>query len=403
VNYTAPSGCITPASVEIFLYEPVSISGFIQQYCQVDSNYLLTLLPDGGTFTINGIETNPIINPVNLGTGVHELFYKRGVGACASSERRFITVLEPISQISQLESDSICLGQQAVVEIIAQGGLGTLTYIWDQGLGFGNSQIVRPEESTWYRVMVSDNCSDPLVDSVLIHVYQPFTIPVVQGDPVCYEDTTFAQINLIPASEYQIIWQTNPPLIQPRYDGRPGVYQVEVTELTSGCTQTIPITLPGALPIKSNFSLYPNQPCIDIINNEIEIIDLSLGYTSGWIDFGDGSPVFDMTLPGSINHAYRDTGTFIIKQVIFNDLGCADSLQRSICVENRVRLFVPTGFSPNDDGVNDRLELYGLGIEDVQWQIFDRQGGLMFRGTGLEDSWDGTHNGRGVTREPILS
>lgn len=392
VNYHAPSGCTTELPLDIFVFEEASISGFEQQYCNRDTMYELSLVPDGGDFTINGEISDPEINPSQLGAGTHELLYRRGTGECASSMRRFITVFEPISAENELLPDSICLGESAVVEIIAVGGRGSLEYQWDGGLGFGNSQIARPQQSTIYRVEVSDQCSDPYMDSVYIHVHQPFSADFLYGSPVCFEDTTYAEINLS-TSDYNIEWQTSPLIIGPRLESRPGTYTASVTSIESGCTQDFVALLPGASPLRANFSLIPNQDCIDIINNEVEIIDLSFGYTEGIVDFGDGT-IFDLSNSGSINHFYTDTGEYTISLLITNELGCIDSMSVDICVDNRVRLYVPNAFSPNEDGVNDVFEIYGIGIEDVQWQVYDRYGSLLYRGEGLEDGWNGTHRGR---------
>lgn len=392
VTYHSPSGCSTDFPLDIFVFEEANIAGFDQQYCNRDTTYMLNLNPTGGIFTINGIETQPEINPSLLGAGTHELLYRRGTGECASSMRRFITVFEPISAVNELLPDSICLGESAVIEILATGGRGSLEYQWDGGLGFGNSQIARPQQSTTYRVVVDDQCSDPLMDSIYIHVYQPFDTDIAYGNPVCFEDTTYAELGLSP-NDYLIEWQVNPPIEGIRIDGRPGVYTANVTALESGCEQEFFVQLPGAAPLKANFSLIPNQDCIDIINNEVEIIDLSIGYSSGTIDFGDGQ-LLDMTSSSSLNHFYTDTGDFTITLLIANDLGCADSMSIDICVENRVRLFVPNAFSPNEDGVNDEFEIFGIGIEDVKWQVYDRYGSLLYRGDGLETTWDGTHRGK---------
>jgi len=45
---------------------------------------------------------------------------------------------------------------------------------------------------------------------------------------------------------------------------------------------------------------------------------------------------------------------------------------------------VPTGFTPNNDGVNDLLVVHGLpGIEVVSYRIWDRWGELLFEDSGF--------------------
>lgn len=402
VVYTAPTGCRTTALIEIFLYEQVRIGGFQQQYCYRDTSYGLTLNPAGGRFFLNGAEVPPQINPALLGPGSHELYYTRGTGACASADRKFITILEPIRVDSGLENDSICAGQFTEVAIFARGGLGNLTYTWDGDLGFGNSQIVSPGSSTWYRVRVTDNCSDPLTDSVYIHVYPSFGIDVASGPSVCYEDSTFAEVIPPDPDGYAVRWLTNPPVDSTILLQRPGSYLVEVTQLASGCRQRFDVQLPGAPPIKAHFSLIPYQDCIDIIDNEIEIIDLSIGGDSGGFDFGDGSPFYDMAGGGPIRHIYRDTGSYTITQYVENSYGCRDSFSRQLCVRNLARLFVPDAFSPNEDDVNDRLQIFGFGIDEVIWRIYDRYGSVVFESRELTDTWDGTHKGRPLAPDVFI-
>ncbi len=394
VIYYAPSGCPTVGEVQIFPFEEVSIQGLSQQYCYVDSTINVIVEPEGGVFTINGVETEPEFNPVDLGPGTHEIRYSRGEGGCASSERRFITVMHPISLESPIQNDSICPGENAVLEVFGSGGVGTLTYHWDNDLGFGNSQIVFPDSSQWYGVVISDQCSEPLRDSIYIHLFSEIDPSIITGDPVCYEDTTYAEVVWGPDADFEVIWQTQPPVNSPVLESRPGIYTVNILDGNSGCSRQMSVQLPGAPPLTANFSFFPNQPCIDLARNRVEIINLSVGYTQLYMDFGDESPVLDFSEGGIIAHEYQNPGDYTMTLYIENELGCTDSMSLEICVKNVVNLFIPTAFSPNEDGVNDRLELHSIGVrEDLQWMVFDRYGAKVFETHSLRDSWDGYYLG----------
>ncbi len=53
-------------------------------------------------------------------------------------------------------------------------------------------------------------------------------------------------------------------------------------------------------------------------------------------------------------------------------------------------LFIPEGFSPNDDGVNDRFEISGLGAyPGSQLQVFNRWGQEVYRNDAYDNNWDG--------------
>jgi gliding motility-associated-like protein len=51
--------------------------------------------------------------------------------------------------------------------------------------------------------------------------------------------------------------------------------------------------------------------------------------------------------------------------------------------------FVPTGFSPNEDGKNEEIKVLGKFIEEVEFSIYNRWGSLIFRSTELDTGWDG--------------
>ncbi len=56
--------------------------------------------------------------------------------------------------------------------------------------------------------------------------------------------------------------------------------------------------------------------------------------------------------------------------------------------------FIPNVFSPNDDGLNDVINVHGRCISTFNLQIFDRWGEKVFETSSLTDSWDGTYRGQ---------
>jgi gliding motility-associated-like protein len=60
----------------------------------------------------------------------------------------------------------------------------------------------------------------------------------------------------------------------------------------------------------------------------------------------------------------------------------------------RPRLALPTAFTPNNDGLNDVLELKGRYLQNFVFIIVDRNGQEVFRATDRTQTWDGTIGGR---------
>ncbi|MEZ5196482.1 MAG: gliding motility-associated C-terminal domain-containing protein [Bacteroidales bacterium] len=54
---------------------------------------------------------------------------------------------------------------------------------------------------------------------------------------------------------------------------------------------------------------------------------------------------------------------------------------------------VPTAFSPNGDGDNDRLYVYGSQFKEVVFRVYNRYGEMVFETNDELRGWDGKHNG----------
>jgi gliding motility-associated-like protein len=83
-----------------------------------------------------------------------------------------------------------------------------------------------------------------------------------------------------------------------------------------------------------------------------------------------------------------------IEARLTNAFGC--ETVDTVLVENdcEPRIFIPTAFTPNGDGLNDELEVRPRFITNFEIFIFTRWGELIFHSNSQEFKWDGTFNGR---------
>lgn len=56
-------------------------------------------------------------------------------------------------------------------------------------------------------------------------------------------------------------------------------------------------------------------------------------------------------------------------------------------------VYVPTAFTPNGDGVNDKLEFFGLPSSNASFNIYSRWGELIYSSENPLEGWDGLING----------
>ncbi|MDQ3048608.1 MAG: gliding motility-associated C-terminal domain-containing protein, partial [Bacteroidota bacterium] len=71
---------------------------------------------------------------------------------------------------------------------------------------------------------------------------------------------------------------------------------------------------------------------------------------------------------------------------------CRDSITYCLVVEPEFTFFIPNGFTPNGDGMNDTFGPKGEHIDEYTMRIYDRWGNLVFHTADFSKQWNGTMN-----------
>jgi gliding motility-associated-like protein len=94
--------------------------------------------------------------------------------------------------------------------------------------------------------------------------------------------------------------------------------------------------------------------------------------------------------------------TTLFLVTVMDEDSCTASDTVRVEVRNAESSFIPTAFSPNGDGLNDRFEFDVLGVVSAHVKIYDRWGNLIYEnvnqqnGIGNNQGWDGTFKGQPV-------
>lgn len=79
----------------------------------------------------------------------------------------------------------------------------------------------------------------------------------------------------------------------------------------------------------------------------------------------------------------------------FDSIGCTE--QETIRINVEKNGFIPSLFTPNNDGNNDYLRIYGIvDAEEVSFEIFNRSGGKVYSASSISElihGWDGAAHG----------
>lgn len=140
---------------------------------------------------------------------------------------------------------------------------------------------------------------------------------------------------------------------------------------------------------------------VTINENESVTINLTGGASYTWSTTGGG--IQSQSTDGAeVVLAPTETTTYTITTT--NAAGCTSTevYALKVIVIPNTSLFIPSLFSPNGDGQNDRFVIRGSGIEKITFRVFDRSGHLIYESNSVEEAmnngWDGTKNG---VKQPI--
>ncbi|MBK6986601.1 MAG: gliding motility-associated C-terminal domain-containing protein [Bacteroidetes bacterium] len=187
------------------------------------------------------------------------------------------------------------------------------------------------------------NISNPLAFPPTTTIYT-VTIGNISGTDTCKNNLT-TTINVVPFS-----YNSN---------------SISVTSNTITLGQSITITL-NNFSYNGNVSIYPVIPMPFINNNEFLITPTKSGeYTIYFTD------------QNGCTHALKT----IYVVIITNE-----------CNEGVV--YLPTGFTPNNDGANDILYIRSNFVTEVYLTIYDRWGEKLFETNDIKKGWDGTYKGK---------
>lgn len=159
--------------------------------------------------------------------------------------------------------------------------------------------------------------------------------------------------------------------------GEPGVYSVIVSDGCSSYSDTIRLYPPGIMLNAGTDTAL------------CRFSSLQLQASNGFETYNWQSSVSGEQWQGNnIIIQIKESSVFIVT-ASFQNCSVRDSVIVTVkqCGE---RLFVPTAFTPNNDGLNDRFSAYVDGaLGSYRLNVFNRWGEVVFSTTDQRRSWDG--------------
>jgi len=285
-------------------------------------------------------------------------------------------------------------GADGAIEIIPMGGVGPYFYNW--GNGSQNNTIENQEAGT-YQVTITDTygcqleTENSLTEPTELTFSTDFTNASCEG-----LNSGMIEINSISGgiSPYQYALDAGDFIETGSFENLPeGTYTITVQD-NNGCeTDTMGFIIAPIIPVidlGEDIDLFLGDEIQLNVNSNIEL-DTSIIW----------SPIENLSCsncPNPTANPYHTT-TYFLTVTSIDDCSVIDSL--TINVLPRRRVYVPNAFSPNDDGVNDVLTIFGG--EEVEiissFSVYSRWGELIYQENdippnSLNRGWDGKFRGQ---------
>lgn len=342
----------------------------------------------------------PAVNILNANTGSPTVFpattttyfVDLETDGCRNRSSVLVRVVDHVS-LRVMPDTTICRGDTIKLRIVSDG----LQYSWTPANQVLNPSVQNPfvitHDPTAYQVLaVIGGCS--ATGSIDVNTV-PYPLADAGDDTtICYKTSAFLHGS---TDGNSWTWSPGATVVSPlslntvaNPVAETTLYILTVHNSTSACPKssrdTMYVTmLPKIIPFAGrDTSVLINQP-------------LQLNATGGnayvWTP---AAFLSDAHIANPVANFSEPSWGIPYKVTVYNRAGCSDTASLKIIVfETLPSVFVPTAFTPNNDGLNDVLRPIAVGMKHIDnFSIFNRWGDLVFSTTINGHGWDGRINGQ---------
>jgi gliding motility-associated-like protein len=308
---------------------------------------------------------------------------------CTNKDTTLLLVFYPPNITIGPDTDYVC--QLTPVQLWATGGF---TYSWSPTATLNNPNIADPialpVDTTTYYVTVTNVHGCVNNDSVTINVQ----LPVTAIAPSPYDACEGKTVQLFAEGGFYYLWFPS-----------------------TGLNSTV-ISNPFAVvdtnifySVKVSNDCFSDTAVVEVIAHPLPLVDAgndTLIYRDTQAQLNGSTPETNyfwnpsdwLSDPYSLYTIAYPPATQWYELFAINQWGCLNKDSVLVLVEGKLVIELPTGFSPNGDGMNDVFHIIRfLNIDKLNaFVVYNRWGNVVFSTTDITQGWDGTVN---AVNQPI--
>ena len=364
--------------------------------CDGGNNGTITISASGGNsnyqYSLDGIGFQSL-NLFNVAPGSYVVTVKDNLD-CKASQNVIVGLSNNLTMIPQMDK-TICEGNTTQLQFTSNASL----YSWSPASGLSNTTIknplANPVVTTQYIVTATlGRCS--VSNSVIVNV-NPAPLPGAGMDGfICYGQSYSLQgsggvlFNWSPGSTLSSQTMAH-PIATPE---KTITYTLSVID-ANGCQSLVTddVVIDVTPPIV--VSTFPKDTIV-YQGDQFRILATSAANMYTW------SPSLGLSNSGLQDPIVNAgaIGEIVLYKVTASTIaGCKGEGTVKVQVYKGPDIYIPTGFTPNGDGKNDRFKPFPVGVKQIiYFKVFNRWGKQLFSTSTHNDGWDGRF---GEVNQPI--
>lgn len=366
-----------------------------------------------GNTPFSGDGTNTISN---LNKGYYTLILTDNNG-CKDTSTYFVNENSPINleiNISNYNGFEVsCSGSNnGWLSIIPSGGVPPYTY---SAPYLENPQMSSTDFSTSnlnagvYEIKIKDSINCAFIKNIEINEPEKLEVKITNySDETCtYNNDGFIEIEVTGGPDdpvysqnylsYDYLWVRQ----NESYSAQKNIYGLESDDYSvvvtdeNGCTASITqkinqpyFTIADYRVLNDTVTV--NHPIMNIFDNsEGNIMEWYWELDNGFISYDQDILNLDLSTELDSNGVKY----FNLKLVVVDYNSCTDSTFGTLAIKDEHTLYVPNGFTPDGDDINDEFRIFHHGIKDGTFgvKIYDRWGSIIYESDNPNFGWDGTN------------
>ncbi len=286
--------------------------------------------------------------------------------------------------------------------------VGDMQYKWFMGDGFTattRNLTYSYKSPGTYEVLLlvysSASCVDSLSTTIQVYtnVSSEFSVdPVCINNPVLPINKTIEPGN----SKVHYLWDfgngTSSTLRNPPAQIYPvaGDYIMSLTVSSDHCPFPLSIQRRFVKVEKPAIGIN-NPPAFAVVNLPLDLQARPIGNHVLW------TPAVFLDNPTSYKPAFIGNTETSYRIELKTAAGCLTVDTQVVKINKNITIFVPNAFTPNNDGLNDNLKPFMIGIKELRYfRIFNRWGQLVFETQDPKKGWDGKQKGVPVQTHTLV-